>query len=104
MNELLFEKLDELCSAIDNDEKVNELLELKKQIYGDSELKEKLSKYRNSSNQHDTNFINLKSDIINNHLIERYRKIENELYFLVLEINRKLNFLIDKKGCSNENN
>ena len=104
MNALLFEKLDELCSAIDNDEKVNELLELKKQIYEDSELKEKLSKYRNSSNQYDTNFINLKSDIINNHLIKRYRKIENELYFLVLEINRKLNFLIDKKGCSNENN
>jgi len=104
MNELLLEKLDELCDAIDNDLKIKELLELKKEIYEDKNLKEKLKKYRNSSNKYDSSFITLKSDIINNSLIKRYRKIENDLYFLVLEINGKLNSLVDKKGCSNENN
>lgn len=104
MNGLLFEKLDELCDVIDNDDKVIELLNLKKQIYKDSNLKEKLERYQNSSNKYDTVFIALKSDIINDPLVKRYRKLENELYFLVLEINSKLNSLIEKKGCSNENN
>jgi len=104
MNELLFEKLDELCNVIDNNDKVQELVKLKKQIYEDNTLKEKIEKYKNNSNQYDTNLIALKSEIINNPLVKRYREIENELYFLVLEINRKLNSLVDKKGCNSENN
>jgi cell fate (sporulation/competence/biofilm development) regulator YlbF (YheA/YmcA/DUF963 family) len=102
MNELLFEKLDELRNVIDNHDQVKELLELKKQIYQDDTLKEQLEKYRNSPNKYDTSFINLKSDIINNPLIKRYRELENELYFMILEINGKLNSLVDKKGCSSE--
>lgn len=104
MNELLFEKLDKLCSEIDNNDKVKELLDLKKQIYEDNKLKEMLEKYRNSSNNYNAEFIALKSDIVNNPLIKKYRKIENELYFITLEINKRLNSLTDKKGCNNENN
>ena len=102
MNELLFKKLDELCRVMDNDDQVKELLEIKKQIYQDDNLKEQLEKYKNSSNKYDASLVTLKSNIINNPLIKRYRELENELYFMILEINKKLNSIVDKKGCSSE--
>lgn len=103
MNEMLLNKLDEFYEEINNNDLIKELLELKNKIYSDGELKELLDKYRNS-NKYDPEYISLKGKIINNPLVSRYREIENELYFTTLEINQKLNTLVDKKVCNSENN
>jgi len=104
MNELLLEKLDELYNEINDCDEIKKILELKNKIYSDENLKLLLDKYRNSFNKYDLEFINLKEEIINNSLVKRYREIENKLYFTTLEINQKLNTLVNQKRCSNENN
>ena len=104
MNEKIFEKLEQLYTEINNCEEIKKLLELKNKIYNDTDLKEKLEKCKNSVNKYDSYYVAVKKEIIDNPLIKEYRELENELYFIVLEMNRKLNSLINKKGCSNESN
>jgi len=104
MNELLLDKLEQLYKEASECDEIQRLLELKNKIYNNKKLRELLDKYRNSFNKYDSSFIQLKKEIINDPLISEYREIEDKLYFITLEINQKLNGLIDKKGCSNENN
>ena len=104
MNEILLCKLDELYKELNDCSLIKEMIELKNNIYKDSSLKDLLGKYRSYSNKYDPDFIKIKTEITNNPLIKRYRELENELYFITLEINQKLNDFIGKKRCSNENN
>ena len=80
------------------------MIKLKEIIYNDNKLKELLDKYRNNDNKYDTELILLKKQIISNPLIVKFRELETNLYFVTLEINQKLNKLVGKKVCSNENN
>lgn len=104
MNEILFEKLDEFYSEVDDCSEIKEMIKLKEIIYNDNKLKELLDKYRNNDNKYDTELILLKKQIISNPLIVKFRELETNLYFVTLEINQKLNKLVGKKVCSNENN
>jgi len=103
MDNLLLEKLEELTSELEKCPKIREMLELKKKIYEDNNLSNLLKKYR-SLDKYDPNIVNVKKEIISNSLVMRYKELENELYFIVLEANKRLNTLVNKKGCSNENN
>lgn len=98
MNDLLLEKLDEMFNELNNCNEIEQILDLKQKIYNDKELSILLKKYR-EIDKYDPNIVNLKKEIISNPLIEKYHKLENKLYFIVLESNKKLNTLIDKKGC-----
>lgn len=98
MNNVLLEKLDEMFNELDNCREIEQLLDLKEKIYNDEKLSTLLKKYRELE-RYDSNVVNIKKEIISNPLIEQYRKLENKLYFIVLESNKKLNTLIDKKGC-----
>lgn len=104
MNNLLMEKLDELFSELDNCKEVKEMLKLKEEIYKDNELKELLNDYRKISNRHDSKTIEIKNKIIENPLIKKYRILENELYFTVLEMNNRLGALFGNKRCNNARN
>lgn len=103
MNSLILQKLEELFNDLDNSSKIKEIVELKKKIKEDKNLERLLKEYR-ILDKHDSKIINIKEEIISNSLVKRYRKLENDLYFTVLEINRKLNTLIEKKGCNSESN
>lgn len=103
MNNLLFEKLEELSNELKNSPEIIEMLELKKKLYEDSKLSNLLNEYR-KLDKYDSKVVNIKQEIISNPLIIRYRELENKLCFTILEVNKKLNALVDKKGCSNENN
>ena len=103
MNDLLLEKLEELIYELDNCQEIKEMNKLKEEIYQDNNLSNLLNKYKNLD-KYDSSILNIKKEIISNPLITRYRELENKLYFTILESNKRLNTLVDKKGCSNENN
>jgi len=103
MNNLLLEKLEELTNELDNCEEIKEMLKLKEKIYQDNNLSSLLNKYKNLD-KYDLSILNIKKEIMSNPLITRYRELENKLYFTILESNKRLNTLVNQKGCSNENN
>lgn len=103
MNEKLLDKLEELFNELDNCPEIREMVELKNKIYQDNKLKSNLEEYRKIDNPYSDKKKKLKKDIIEHPLIISYRKLENELYFTVLEANQKLGKLTNKKRCQSEN-
>ena len=73
--------------------------ELKERIYNDKILEKKLKEFRELENKYSKEYVELKRDILDNSLVREYQQLENELYFTVLEINKRLNSLIDRKKC-----
>ena len=98
MNSEVDKKLDELVDTINSNEKIIRMKELKEMIYSDKKLKEDLETYRNLD-EYSIDSTKLKEKIIENPLVKEYRKLENELYFTVLDMNKLLNSLIGKGSC-----
>ena len=74
--------------------------ELKKKIENDVDLKNKLDKFHEVwKNEYSEEYVNLKKEILDNQYVKEYKVLENELYFTVLDINRKLNSLTVKRKC-----
>lgn len=103
MDSLLLEKLEELFNDLDNCDGIIEMIKLKQKIREDKSLVTLLEEYK-EHDKYDSKKTNIKEQIINNPLIKKYRTLENELYFTILEVNSRLNTLIDKKRCNNEDN
>lgn len=100
MSEDIRLKLNELIESIENDPRVVRLKKLKNQIYEDEQLKCDLESFNRIKDlEYSSEYIALKSKIIENPKISEYRKLENELYFTVLQMNKQLNELIERKGC-----
>ena len=100
MNQDIRLKLNELIECIESDPKVLRLKKIKKEIYEDEQLKIDLENFNKVKDlEYSNEYIALKSKIIENPKVSEYRKLENELYFTVLQINKKLNELIERKGC-----
>ena len=103
MNDLLQKKLDELFVELNNSKEIKQLAFFKEEIKKDNELKVLLEEYHNSANYYDPKIIDIKRQIINNPIIKEYRSLEDELYYSVLEVNKKLETLFDKKRCHDAN-
>ena len=100
MSEDIKLKLDELIYSIENDLKVLKLKKLKKEIYEDECLKSDLERFNQIKDlEYSSEYISLKSKIIENPKVSEYRNLENELYFIVLQMNKQLNELVERKGC-----
>jgi Uncharacterized conserved protein len=104
MNTEIIEKLDELIAIFENSEEIKRIEELKEKIYSDKLLKHLLDEYKKENNEYSDSYIKLKREIINNDLVSEYRELENKLYFLIFEINKKLSTLTNERSCFNENN
>ncbi len=103
----IWNMLDELINIFENSEEIQTMTKLKDDILKDELLKEKLDKLKmmNSHNDiYNAEYVSLKKEILNFDKVKRYKELENDLYFLVLEINKKLKELVNEKGCINENN
>ena len=96
----LITKIDELINIFDNSPEIKKLDKLKKELYQDQELKDLITKYQE---YRDTSYsgdkVKIKKEIINNKLVNEYKKLEEQLYFLVLEINKRLKTLTEEKSC-----
>ena len=105
MDEELIKKLDELILIFENSKEIQKINTLKKEIYENKEIKEKIEEFNLIRNDcYNSKYLDLKREILNIETIKEYKKIENDLFLLTLEINKRLNSIIDKKGCTNENN
>lgn len=104
MNEKILDRIDNLFKELDNCNEILKMKKLKDEITSNEELKNLLEKYRNMDNKYSKEYVELKKQIIENPLISEYRSLEDELYFTVLEMNKRLNKLVDKKRCQSENN
>lgn len=100
MNDIIYDKLDEVLLTIRNNKKVIRMKELKKKIENDVDLKNKLDKLHEVwKNEYSEEYVNLKKEILDNQYVKEYKALENELYFTVLDINKELNSLTGKRKC-----
>ena len=100
MNDVIYDKLDEVLITIRNNKKVIRMKELKKKIENDVDRKNKLEKcHEGWKNEYSEEYVSLKKEILDNQYVKEYKALENELYFTVLDINRKLNSLTGKRKC-----
>lgn len=95
MDEVLQSYMDQLLNIISDDERISELKKLKKNLLNDDELLRKINIVQNSSSI--TKF--QKEELYKNDNYRQYQHLENEIYFLTLEMNKILNRLVDKKVC-----
>ena len=101
----LINKIDELIKIFDNSEEIKRMKELKKIIYKDPTLKNRLEQFNDiRDNVHDEKFLELKREVLAIDHVKEYKKMENELYLLTLEMNNRLNRLTNDKRCHHENN
>jgi len=100
MNNQYQEELNILINLIKNDSRIKELKKLRMELVNDSTLISKINQIQTTDNLYDSSIIKLKKELFDNELYSRYVSLENEIYFLTLEINQILNRLTDRKGCS----
>lgn len=91
--EKLFEKLDNLKQALDDTECIKELKRMNEEIQKDEKLISLIEKYKLTKDER------LKENIINKEIFQKYKKQENELNFLILEINQELKKITKKDKC-----
>lgn len=72
----LMEKIEQLKKALDNTKGIKDIEKTQKEILADKKLYEQVLRKDSSLNQHEK--------------IQKYRQLENEVNFLILEINNTL--------------
>lgn len=94
----LLDIMDELIKELDNSPLIKEINILKKEIYEDKELSNLLETFKNIS-EYDNNYIEVKTKIIENEKVKRFRVLEHELNYLIKNINKRLKSLTNEKRC-----
>lgn len=95
MDEVLQNKIDELLYILSKDTRIVEIKTLKDKLLEDKTLLANIEEYK--LNPHNKE---LKQLLYQNESYKRYQHLENEIYFLTLEMNCILNRLTDSKGCN----
>lgn len=93
----ILEKLDILKSTIDNSSLMLELEDIKSKIFSDKNLLNKIEEYKVTRNS------KIRDEIYQDENYKKFKSLENEVYFLTLQINQKLNTLTEGKVCQSEN-
>jgi hypothetical protein len=93
MNELI-EKIENLKIALDRNTNIIELKKTEELIMQDEELLNDIKKYQ------ETNDVNMKNKIIETPVFSKYKHLEAECNFIILEINKRLKEINDKGKCS----
>lgn len=97
MEELL-NRLDKLKKELDNLPLFKELDLCIKNINNNKELVEKIENYNLTKNN------SLRLEIYSYKEIQEYKEKENELNLMILEINKRLKTITNKRSCHNESN
>lgn len=95
----LEDKLNDLLSVLKQDSRLLEIKVLKEKLVSNHKLLDQINEYNiNPYNQL------LKEKLFKNSDFKRYKELENEIYFLTLNINQIINRITDKRMCHNEDN
>ncbi len=100
MNDEILEKIDEIIRVLDESKAIEELELLKKRILSDKELLAKIEKVK-KEDTYNEQYVKLKGEILSNSDFKRYKKIEEDLYLLICEVNNKINTLTKEKHENN---
>ena len=90
----LIEKVENLKLELDNSKEVKHIKELNSKIKDNKELLNLIEKYNSTQNE------SIKEEIINNKFFREYKLSENEINYIILEINSKLKQISKKGSCS----
>ena len=99
MNEEIINKLDEITNLIKNDKDIIEYKKLKKEILNDKELLDKISKLK-EIDSYSKEYLDLKNSILSDNRYKKYVYLEKELFYIIKDINIKLNSLKEKRSCN----
>ena len=103
MKEELEKKLDNLIDLLDKDERIITINELKNKIGNDSMFLEKINKLK-ELDKYSNEYIELKKELYINNDFVSFKELENEINYLILEINNKLRTLTNERRCNHESN
>lgn len=98
MNIETIKKLDEIIDSIKKDKDYIEFKRLEKLVLSNKELLDKINKLK-SIDKYDNNYLELKKEILSNNDYKEYKRLENELYLFIKEMNNKLNSLKEMSCC-----
>ena len=90
----LIEKVENLKKELDNSQEVKHIKELNSKINDNKELISLIEKYNEKQDE------SIKEQIINNEFFREYKLSENEINYIILEINSKLKQISKKGSCS----
>ena len=103
MKEELNVKIDDLIELLDNDSRIKEISSLKNKILNNSDLINKINKLR-SLDKYSDEYKNIKKELFLDEDFVRFKELENQIDFLILEINNRLNTLTNERRCKHESN
>ncbi len=101
--EELYIKIDKLKEELDNDSRIKEVKELKEKILSNDKLLSKINRLK-ELDKYSGEYIELKKDLFKNDGFVRFKELENEIDFLIYEINNHLKELTNERRCKNESN
>ena len=90
----LIEKIDNVKKELDNSKEVKHIKELNSKLKDNKELISLIEKYNNTQDE------SIKEQIVNNKFFREYKFSENEINYIILEINSKLKQISKKGSCS----
>ena len=99
MNKII-EALNSLMDELDNSETVKNLEFYKKKMKEDKKLESQIIDFNKKKENKNEEFQNIKISLYNNEIVKNYLKYEQEMNYIIMDLNKKLNSLIDKKGCN----
>lgn len=95
MNLEILTKLESICQLLDELPLMKQIQDVRDRIFLDHDLLEKIDCLKENPSD-DT----LRKAIFKHPLYASYKKLENELYYLILQMNQKLKTLTDGKECT----
>ena len=98
MNLELNIKVSNFLEHLENDSLVKEYIKQKEKVLANKELIKLLEKFHNLD-VYSTEYKRIKHELFQNSDYKRYLELENELFYLILEINQELKSLTGKRGC-----
>ena len=92
--EELIEKIENVKTNLDKTEQVKKIKRLNKELSNNKELLNKIERYNNIQDE------KLHQEIINNKFFREYKLSENEINYIIFEINSRLKKITKKGTCS----
>ncbi len=96
------DKIKEIVSLLEKDERINSLKRNKQKLLYDEIFLEKIKKLQ-ELDIYSEEYKNLKKELFQNPDFMEFKHLENEIHLLILAINQKLKKLTEERSCSHEN-
>ena len=103
MKEELNKKIDNLINLLDSDSRIIKLVNEKNKLLNNKELLDNINKLKRLDKYSDEYKI-LKNKLFNDYDFVSFKELENEINFLILQINTKLKELTNERRCNSANN